>query len=180
MPQLSTSLPPLSFMVIHLLTALGTPHCYHLSTAWLYLLQGSIVSMPSKSDLPNRRSQYPHHSFTYPWSAGRLVLGKSLTCDARLGMRLVGIDKRDFDIINVLMRQTISHCLHKVTQDHRAGNNKQTGKQALKFPISPWFPVPPVPDFPRQFLAFSRCPRFFMSMPKTFRLPCAFQGFGTY
>ena len=36
---------------------------------------------------------------------GRLVLGKSLTCDPTLGMRLGGSDKRKFDIPNISMVQ---------------------------------------------------------------------------
>ena len=64
---------------------------------------------------------------------GCLMLGKSLTCDPRLGIRLVGSDKRDFDITNILMLQKIRHSLHQLIKHQEAGNNKQTAKQA--FPL---------------------------------------------
>ena len=104
-----------------------------------------------------------------------LVPGKSPTGDPRLGVTLVGSDKRYLDVPNILILQKISHSLHKVTKDQGADNKKQTGKQALKFPIAPFCLVFPCLLFP-----FSRFPPFSHANAEKLSLTLGFQGSGTH
>ena len=117
---------------------------------------------------------------------GRPVLGKSLTCDLRLGMRLVGSGKRAFDTTNILMLRKKQPL--PAQGDWGPRSRQQQANRGTNYPCCPVFRLPPVfpgpplcPSvFPHPFLAFSCFPPFSHANAKIFSLASGFQGFGAY